>query len=243
MGISKWISGAIGWAVAGPLGGLLGYALASILEKQDSASKYKEYREYSPVEERNSFLVSLLVLSSSVMKADGKVMQSELAYVKAFIVKNFGPDAGAEATRYLRELLKKEVNIPEVGAQIKRHMAYEARVQLLHYLAGIASADGNVTLSEINVLKSIAISLEISSADSQSILAMFDKGTGAAYKILELPEDATDEEVKKAYRRLAVMHHPDKVSHLGPDIQKAAEEKFKKITEAYDKIRKDRGIN
>lgn len=243
MGISKWISGAIGWAVAGPLGGLLGYALASLLEKQDGTSKHKEYREYSPVEERNSFLVSLLVLSSSVMKADGKVMQSELSYVKAFIVKNFGPDAGAEATRYLRELLKKEINISEVGTQIKRHMAYEARVQLLHYLAGIASADGSVTFSEINVIKSIAIALDVSSADSQSILAMFDNGTGAAYKILELPEDASDDEVKKAYRRLAVMHHPDKVSHLGPDIQKAAEEKFKKITEAYDKIRKDRGIN
>ena len=63
------------------------------------------------------------------------------------------------------------------------------------------------------------------------------------YKILEVSSDATNEEVKKAYRKAAIKHHPDKVSHLGEEVRKAAEEKFSKVNEAYERIKKSRGMN
>lgn len=63
------------------------------------------------------------------------------------------------------------------------------------------------------------------------------------YKILEVSPEATDEEVKKAYRLAAKKHHPDKVSHLGEDVRKAAEEKFAQVNEAYERIKKSRGMN
>ena len=63
------------------------------------------------------------------------------------------------------------------------------------------------------------------------------------YKILEISPDASDEEVKKAYRAAAKKHHPDKVSHLGEDVRKAAEEKFAQVNEAYERIKKARGMN
>lgn len=63
------------------------------------------------------------------------------------------------------------------------------------------------------------------------------------YKILEVSPDATDEEVKKAYRAAAKKHHPDKVSHLGEDVRKAAEVKFAQVNEAYERIKKSRGMN
>ena len=63
-----------------------------------------------------------------------------------------------------------------------------------------------------------------------------------AYKVLEVSPDATDDEVKKAYRKLALKHHPDRVASLGEDVQKAAEEKFKNINDAYERIRKARGM-
>ena len=53
---------------------------------------------------------------------------------------------------------------------------------------------------------------------------------------------ATDEEVKKAYRRMAMKYHPDKVAQLGDEVQKAANEKFKKVQEAYEAIQKQRGM-
>ncbi len=239
MGYGKWITGALGWALGGPIGGIIGFALASILEKGGEANASTGGVS---AEQRNSFFVSLLVLSSSVMKADGRIMKSELDYVKRFIAENFGVDAAKEAALLLKEILQKEIDINEVGAQIRVNMNPSSRIQLLHYLTGIAMADGAVSRDELAVLRKIALALGIPHAESESVFAMFDNGIDAAYQILEVDKNASDEEVKKAYKKMAVKHHPDKVSSLGPDVQKAAEEKFKKIAEAFDKIKKERGI-
>lgn len=239
MGYGKWITGALGWALGGPIGGIIGFALASILEK---GGETNASTGGVSAEQRNSFFVSLLVLSSSVMKADGRIMKSELDYVKRFIAENFGVDAAKEAALLLKEILQKEIDINEVGAQIRVNMNPSSRIQLLHYLTGIAMADGAVSRDELAVLRKIALALGIPHAESESVFAMFDNGIDAAYQILEVDKNASDEEVKKAYKKMAVKHHPDKVSSLGPDVQKAAEEKFKKISEAFDKIKKERGI-
>lgn len=61
-----------------------------------------------------------------------------------------------------------------------------------------------------------------------------------AYKVLEITSSATDEEVRAAYRRLALKHHPDRVATLGEDIRKAAEEKFQQINSAKERIYKAR---
>ncbi len=239
MSYGKWISGALGWALGGPIGGILGFALGSVF---DSNNETTTSARFNPLEQRNSFLVSLLILSSAVMKADGKIMKSELDYVKKFISDNFGADAVAQASLFLKDILQKPIDIKSVGEQIKVNMNSSARLQLLHFLTGIAMADGYVSADELKVLREISATLGIPSNDSESIFAMFDKGVDAAYQVLEVDKNATDEDVKKAYKRMAVKHHPDKVSNLGADIQKAAEEKFKKIQQAYDIIKKERGI-
>ena len=245
MGYGKWITGALGWVIGGPIGGIAGFIIGSLFDgnvKVD-VGKTPQGRRYSPVEERNSFMVSLLVLASAVMKADGKIMKSELDYVKAFLLHNFGPDAAKEATLYLKTLLEKDVDVVSVGAQIRSYMNYESRVQLLHFLTGIAQADGFISPEELALLRKIAAAMGISARESEAIFAMFDNGADAAYQILEIERTASDEEVKRAYKRLAAKHHPDKVASLGADVQKSAEERFKKISEAYEKIKKERRMN
>ncbi len=243
MGYGKWITGALGWALGGPIGGILGFAVGSIFDKGEVVTEGgRGRRTYSGVEQRNSFLVSLLVLSSAIMNADKRVLKSELDYVKRFIAENFGEDAASESALLLRDLLKQEVNIESVCAQIRINTNAATRLQLLHYLTGIARADGDVCSDEIAVLKRISAALSIPLQDSESVFAMFDKGIDAAYQILEVDKNATDDEIKRAYKKMAVKHHPDKVSSLGPDVQRAAEEKFKKISVAYEKIKKERGI-
>ena len=112
MGIGKWITGAIGWALGGPLGGLAGYFIGSLLEG-DSQQAQRVYQGggFSANEQRNSFLVSLLVLSAAVMKSDGKVMKSELEYVKDFIRRSFGEAALPQALQILKAALEKDIDV------------------------------------------------------------------------------------------------------------------------------------
>ncbi|MBP9585044.1 MAG: TerB family tellurite resistance protein, partial [Bacteroidales bacterium] len=162
MGYGKWITGALGWALGGPIGGILGFAVGSIFDKGEVVTEGgRGRRVYSGVEQRNSFLVSLLVLSSAIMNADKRVLKSELDYVKRFIAENFGEDAASEAALLLRDLLKQEVNIESVCAQIRINTNAATRLQLLHYLTGIARADGDVCSDEIAVLKRISAALSI----------------------------------------------------------------------------------
>ena len=144
--------------------------------------------------------------------------------------------------KILDKLNNQEINIYSVGAQIAANMNYSQRQQLFHYLCALANADNDFCEKEKSVLESIASAIGISDADASSIIAMFYKDTTSAYTVLEISPTATDDEVKSAYRRMAMKHHPDKVASLGPDVQKAAEEKFRKIQEAYETIKKQRGI-
>lgn len=234
---AKWIGGTVGWAFGGPLGALLGFALGSMFQDVKSG-KY----EYVKNNQQGDFNISLLVLSAGVMKADNSVKTVELDYVKRFFIANFGVKAAQEYILMLREILKQEINLAEVSQQIGRYMDYSSRLQLLHYLFGIACSDGNPSESEIDVLNTIANNMGISSLDFDSIKAMFVKETDSAYKVLEISPDATEEEIKRAYRQVAMKYHPDKVSHLGEDVQKAAEQKFKEVVTAYETIKKQRGM-
>jgi DnaJ like chaperone protein len=176
------------------------------------------------------------------MKADGKVLKSELDYVKQFFVRQFGRETAREATIMLRDLLKQDIPLADVCRQIERHMDYSSRLQLLHLLFNISLADGVVNQAEQAVIEKIADYTGVSRADYVSIKNMFIPDTDPDYKILETDPSATDEEIKKAYRRMAMKYHPDKVSHLGEDFRKAAGEKFRKVNEAYKRIREERNM-
>jgi len=245
-GYGKWIGGGLGWALGGPIGALLGFYLGSMFEgeSKSSASAFQghPYASDSRPTQTGDFSLSLLVLSAAVMKADGIVKKSELDYVKRFFVSNFGEAKTIQQMQVLKELLKKDINIQDVSVQIRTSMDYSSRLQLLHYLFGIAGADRVTADSEINMIQDIAGFMGITSADFKSVKAMFVKDTESAYKILEITPDASDSEVKKAYHKMAIKYHPDKVSHLGEEVRNAAEDKFQKLNAAYDEIKKRRGI-
>lgn len=234
----KWITGGLGWAIFGPIGGILGFAIGSIFDSAEIHTKV-----YTGESSRNGFIVSLLVLVSAVMKADGKVLKSELDFVKKYFLDNFGPDAAREAMILLRDILKQQVPLQDVCTQIRDNVDYPSRLQLIHLLFGVAYADGVVSKEELDVIFDISNFMGISSSDYESIKAMFVVNINSYYTILEVEPTATNEEIKKAYRSLAVKHHPDKVGYLGEDVRRNAEQKFQKITEAYEKIKKDRGFN
>jgi len=238
---AKWILGGLGWAIMPPLGGIFGFIVGSLIDDPEVLKGQKELQSGQPTT-RGGYVISLLVLVAAVMKADGKVLKSELEYTKQFFVRSFGTEAAGDALKMLRDLLKQNIPVNEVCMQIRTNMDLPSRLQLLHFLFGIASADGQVHASEHQLIAQIAQQLGISEKDYQSIESMFVANTDAAYKILEAEPTATDDELKKAYRKMAIKFHPDKVHYLGEDIQKAADEKFQKVNQAWETIKKQRGI-
>ncbi len=238
---SKWLGGAVGWALIGPIGGLIGFALGSLLDSADTRAQLTDEKghTYTP----DGFTAALLVLTAAVMKADGQVRKSELEFVKNFFKSQFGADKMAKDMLVLREILKKDFSLGQVARQIQASTEHPVRLQLLHYLMGIAYADGNIDPSEENVLRTIATYLNINASDFQSLRAMFGKHSiQDAYTILEISEDSSEDEVRKAYRKMAAKYHPDKVSSLGEEHVKAAEEKFKQVQEAFAQIKKVRNM-
>lgn len=236
---AKWIGGGLGWVVAGPIGVIIGFILGSLVDSVTTQSIQVNQGRTTP----GDYAISLLVLIAAVMKADGKVMKSELDFVKKFLVQNFGSEGTQEALTILKDLLKQEIPVEDVCEQIAGKVDYSSRLQLMHFLYGLSHSDGRMESAELNLIQRISFSLGITSSDDESIRAMFLNNTlDAAYKILEVDPNASDEEVKKAYRKMATAYHPDKVAYLGEEFRKAANGKFQKLNEAYEKIKKERGI-
>ncbi|MDX8341282.1 TerB family tellurite resistance protein [Draconibacterium sp. IB214405] len=238
----KWIGGGLGWAFGGPLGAIIGFTVGAMVDGGKEAVKHGATSGYSSRTTTGGYVMSLLVLVAAVMKADGKVLKSELDYVKKFMVHNFGEDSAQEAIKMLRDLLQQTIPVNDVCNQIKANMNYSARLQLVHFLFGIAQADGEVDVSEQKLITHICNQMGISGADFESIQAMFVPNTDGDYKILEVERSASNEDIKKAYRKMAMKYHPDKVSTLGEDVQNAAKEKFQKVNQAYENIKKERKI-
>ena len=247
MSFAKWIGAGIGWTFGGPIGAIIGFAAASLF---DGVTVSKEFQKSTYTSDQSSrartqsgdFEVSLLVLASIVIKSDGKQDQRELDFVRKQFVSMYGRDRSNHAFRLFKEINKQEISKRAVCLQIKQMMSHASRLQLLHFLFGISAADGHVHSKEIETIKIISNYLGISLNDFESIKAMFVSDKVSAYKILEVDPKATNDEIKKAYRKMVKKYHPDKVIHLGEEHQKGAQEKFRQVQEAYEKLQNERGL-
>lgn len=235
----KWIGAGLGWTIGGPIGAILGFAFGSFVD----ASNLEKFDRQQPDTTTGDFIVSLLVIMAAVMKADQRVMKSELTFIKNYLTQSFGEEETLEMLGMLKNILKQDIPLKEVTTQIRKRMDYPSRLQLMHLIFGIALSDGAITEPEVIQLEQIAVDLGINSADVNSLKSMFIQSSDWAYKVLEIAASSTNEEIKKAYRQLALKNHPDKLAYLGEEIRKRAQEKFQRIHEAYEAIKKERGIN
>ncbi len=262
MSFAKWLGGAIGWSVGGPIGAIIGLAIGSTVDSaaqeggfllgegsgsnnkrgQRTRPKYERQRRQRPQTHSGDFEVSLLVLATVVIKADGIQDPKELDYVRAQFVSMYGKSRANQAFNLFKKINQQQVPTRKVCLQIKQMMDHASRLQLLHFLFGIAKADGMVTEPEVKQIYTMAGYLGISSRDYESIKAMFYNSSDNAYKILEITKTATVDEIKKAYRKMAKKYHPDRVIHLGKEHQKGAEEKFRQVQRAYEQLQKERGF-
>ncbi|MBN1416549.1 MAG: DnaJ domain-containing protein [Bacteroidales bacterium] len=235
----KWIGAGLGWTIGGPIGALLGFAFGTLVDAANLDKLDKQNFRTTT----SDFVVSLLILIASIMKSDNRVVKSELDFVKRYLVSTFGEAKTTEMLLLLRNFLKKDIPVEEVGNQIRHKMNYSSRLELLHLMYGIISADGSIDANELTVFDYIASTIGITDNDIRSIKSMYSRSTDWAYEVLEIKRNSSAEQIKKAYRQLALKNHPDRVAYLGEEIRKKAHEKFAKINEAYKVIKKERNLN
>ena len=243
----KWIAAFLGFYMFRYPGAILGFIVGSFIDNLRGSGKggastiFREMTRQgvSPAD----FELNLLSLCSVVIKADGDVNRRELDYVRQYFIRSYGKERANAIFRTFNELNKKrEISAQKICAFLTERTRYEVRLQLLHFLFGIAQADGSISRLEIEKIQEIADYLRVVLQDFNSIQAMFVKSTDTAYKILEIEKTATDDQVKKAYRTMAKKYHPDKVVTENEAIKKGAEEKFKQVQKAYEDIQNERGI-
>ena len=258
MGAGKWIGGILGFMAGGPLGALAGFAVGALFDNTkgmaEAGGTYGEPADTGYAGHRNSFLFSMLVMASYIIRADGRIMHSEMEYVRQFLRHNFGEQAVDEGQQILLNLFEERKRmdaqnpyafrqtIRDCGAQIAANLSYEERLQLLSFLVNIAKSDGHISPEEVEALKEVTVCMGLSVQEAESMLNLGGDSLEEAYKVLEISPDATDQEVRASYRRLALKHHPDRVATLGEDVKKAAEEKFQEINNAKERIYKARGM-
>jgi DnaJ like chaperone protein len=253
----KWIGGGLGWVLGGPIGGVLGFVFGSMFDGINSGdyayegggershpysqdrTQYSQQREET---QAGDFAIVLLVLSAAIMKADGRVKKTELDFVKNFFVSRYGIEKTKQNMQVLKEMLQQELPLAQITSQVKHYMDYSSKLQLIHYLFGISMSDDHIHDREVEVIDYIAANIGVDRPDFNSIKAMFLKDEDDLYTILDVDKNVSDEELKRAYKKMAIKYHPDKVSHLGEDVRKEAEQKFQTLNNAYDQIKKQRGI-
>lgn len=259
MSFAKWIGGALGWSFGGPIGAIIGLAIGSFVDnivsngtpligerrtgkwqRNPYGQQSTQRRQKRPQTQSGDFEVSLLILASIIIKADGRQDKRELDFVRQQFTNMYGKQRANKAFELFKHITKQNISTRQVCLQIKQMMDHASRLQLLHFLFGIAKADGLVTEDEIRQIYTMSGYLGISNKDFESIKAMFYSSTNNAYKVLEIGKSVPDDAVKKAYRRMAKKYHPDRVGHLGKEHQEGAEAKFRQVQEAYEHIQKER---
>ena len=95
--------------------------------------------------------VSIIVLLACVIKADGRILKSEINSIKPFLVRNFGEEGAKQALMLLKQLLKQDINPTEVAQQIRQHVNYSVRLELIHLLLEVMSF--RLTISNLRLIR------------------------------------------------------------------------------------------
>ncbi len=244
----------IGAFVAGPFGALIGGGLGFLLTGSSSAAREREQARNQTLVWMEQFFRCL----GKLAKSDGRVSEDEVAFVKSLLKEwKLPQEIRQQMIACFNEGRDSAQSFETLAAELKGSIprapgANQLRHGLTTLFCVLVAVDRVADPNEVEMLKKAGKIL-----GSEEVVNEFFARTGGSsgssrevvvldecYKVLEISPDATDDEVKKAYRKKAVKLHPDKVQGAGlsDDQIQAAKVRFQELTNAYDTIRKHRGM-
>lgn len=207
--------------------------------------------EQSQTESHNRFVWLLVHILVHIARIDGQITRDEVQTIQRFFQHNLRYTQ--TKMLWVKELIKQAtgstVSLQTLLQEFKSNFAYEPRLILLELVYQVLYTKTTVPESELKIARDIAAFLEISAYDQRTIEAKYQYRSrqqtartidrkAQYYAVLGLETGASEDEIKKAYRKLSMKYHPDKVRHLGDEFRKVAEEKMKEINAAYDFFKK-----
>lgn len=194
-----------------------------------------------------SLVRAYICLSANMMRRDDRDTSGKLRYAKHFFKKEF-PNSKYDSTALLKFSLRHPIQLDTVCFWLNEHlMDDQEKLKIIHLLSSIAMLDGSLTKNELWLLRELIRMLELDQSDLESILKIYIKEnngvqnnnfslskTEECFNVLEIPLNSSLKEIKKAYRKLAMMNHPDKFVSVGEKELKLAQERFLKIQQAYE---------
>jgi DnaJ like chaperone protein len=223
----------------------LGMNLYWIIKRNELLKKYLKNKP----EAQNQFFILLIVCSSKVLAADGKIDKAEIQMVKNFFTLNFG--FGSKELLWVEETLQNELKynrpVASLAVEINKFMDYPSKLALMDFLFRVAASDSTINEQEKVVLNEFSVAIGISAVDQSFLKARYGSSRAGGYssassgkgrdhylRILGLAEGVKQADIKSAYRQLAKKFHPDVVAHLGDEVRLASEKRMKEILEAYE---------
>jgi len=237
------MGGMVGFAFGGPIGGILGALIGG-----EMGGSTTRVRMNSHQQEQTAYFVTTFSLLGKMAKADGSIDEKEIALVNTLITQHIGldPQARQFALQIFHKAAESSYGFDDLGRQF--YDIFRSRPQMLHsmidLLTKMAMADGVLSPQEDALLASAARIFGINRNGYEQVKNQYAKTSDHYYAILNCAPNATDDEIKKQYRSLARDFHPDTIVSKGlPDeFTKLASEKFKEIQDAYEHIKKARGL-
>ncbi len=231
--LGKVVGGTLGFALGGPIGAVAGAALGHAFDKKEDlyledSGHYQHQQPLSQIEETQmTFFVAAFSMLAKIAKADGRVSEKEIEMIDQFINQELKLDQSS---------MGEAINIFRHQPQIISLM--------MDILIRVSAADGSISPEEDHMLHTAATIFNYSDSAFTRLKSSYVKEVNRYYGILNVDETASNDEIKKQYRKLVSEYHPDKIEAKGlpEEFIKFATDKFKEIQEAYDTIRKERGF-
>ena len=238
-----WLLGAgIGLMFGGPLGAVVGGALQHVLSKGTRAASTGHVTTPRKEQVFISYLVAIL---TKICMADGSISEAERKTIHNFFSR--GLHYKGMELRFIDAMIAEtqrvDPDLYQICKAFDQFADKQQRLLLLDLVYQVVVTDHVVTRGEDEAIQQIVAALGVGKEEHEHVKSRYAPAKKSDhYHTLGLKPTADVREIKRVYRQLASQYHPDKVSHLGPELIAFSEKKFKSINDAYATIRKERNF-